>query len=332
MIAEDIILLLSYPDSEMKLKILRDLIGSIRSTTSFPVALATHWPIPEDIIRKVDYFIYDADDRPGENFNVYYHHTIPGDVTIKTKRFDPYHALSCINSIKNGATFLRNKFRHTHFFEHDSLINFPRYISVVQDKLKKAKFVGMQYEVPSQKIHGIVGNYFSFDTKWYDDHIPEISTWDEYKSYARDEKDGLLAECWLYHFFAVYNLMRDCYFLSSKEQQGLNIKGDVKVIGDVEPALFAYLSELVDHRLILFAHLYCPNGRSLDLVVNHNGNRENVRLTGTVLYWKVIEKTGCITVKSAEQSHVFDIDPAKEYTDTIFKFENNRMRCLKEID
>ena len=124
--------------------------------------------------------------------------------------------------------------------------------------------------------------------------------------------------------------MRDCCFLTPQEQVDLKVKGDIKTVGDREPGLFAYLSELADHRLILFTHLYCPDGRSLDVVINNNGIRESLHLSGVSLYWKVIQKAGRISVESAEQAHVFDIDPAKEYTETTFKFRDDKLLCLKE--
>lgn len=326
---DDIVLLLSYPDTPLKLSMLRDLIAAVRKTP-YPIALATHLPVPESIIKTVDYHIYDADDRPGEDFTVYYHHMIPGEVAIKTKRDSPYHALSGLSSIKNGVTALLHKTKNIHYFEHDSMLDFGAYIKFMSSHLKKKKFVGMTYSVPAQKLHGIVGNFFSVNAKWYDSHMPEIDTWAEYKTYACNQGDYLMAENWLHNFFVTHDMMKDCYFLSKAEQAPLSIKGDVKTIGDKEPGLYAYLSETADHRLMFLAHLYCPEGRSLSIVVDHNGRKDPIYLNGGVLYWRVIEKSGRISVSSALQSHSFVIDPAKEYTETTFKFDDNRILCLKE--
>ena len=332
---DDIIIFLAYPDTPVKLQLLRDVIGKVRKTIPCPILLATHLPVPEDIISQLDYFIYDRDDAPSSNYDVYYHYTAPNDLHIKTLRSLPYHGLSGYTSIKECATFLRNKAKHAHFFMYDTLMDYPAYVSLAKTKLGKLKWFGAEYHVPGQDINGICGSFYSFDVKWYDNHIPEVRTWEEYCSLARGDKDNLLGETWLHNYFADHKMLPSCYFVSAREINACNLTCDIQTTGNAELGLKAYLSELDDHRLILFVHLY-GDGQSLDIrmdiTINHDGHSEYMSLKNGDIFWKVIPKSGYVKVFTAGQSHEFAIDPKREYTQTVFKFADGKIKCLRECD
>jgi hypothetical protein len=332
---DDIIIFLAYPDTPVKLQLLRDVIGKVRKTISCPILLATHYPVPEDIISQLDYFIYDRDDAPSSNYDVYYHYTIPDYLHIKTLRSLPYHGLSGYTSIKECATFLRNKAKYAHFFMYDTIMDYLAYVALAKSKLRKAKWFGAEYHVPGQEINGICGSFYSFDVKWYDNHIPEVRTWEEYCSLAHGDKDNLLGETWLHNYFADHRMLSSCYFVSAKEMDTCNLKCDVQTTGNTELGLKAYLSELADHRLILFVHLYGdgqPLHIHLPVTVNYNGNIETLSLKNGAVYWKVIGKTGHVKVSSSGQTHEFVIDPKKEYTQTVFQFADGKIKCLRECE
>jgi hypothetical protein len=309
---------------------LRDLISDIRVAGPWPILLATHLPLPSDIQNQLDYFIYEKDDKPSEDYTIYYHYQVPGDLRIKTKRSSPYHALSGYTSLKSSMNFLRKKYRYLHYIQYDTIMRIPEYIEMATKKLKRFKFVGAEYRVPGQKLSGLVGTFFSCDIRWWDDSLPDVSTWDEYKSYGHDEGDNLMGENWLYNLFSDRGMIPSCYFLSVKEFKKYILVDKIQTRGNLEPGLQPYLSELEDHRLILFVHLYSPG--KLNFTVDVNGRRENIVLNSGMLYWKVIDKSGYVKISSAEQSFNFVIDKSKEYTDTVFKFNDNRMKCLRECD
>jgi len=321
----DVIILLCYPDMELKLNILRDQINDIHGSVPLPILLATHLPVPDDIIRQLDYFIYDKNDVPSNNYTTYYHYGVSG-LSIKSQRDLPYHALSAYSSIKNATTFLRDKFKYAHFFEYDTMARYKEFTKVIHTK--KVRFVGSNYEIPDQKLKGIYTSFFSFDIKWFDNKLPEIKTWDEYKSYGQNTGDYLLFENWLHNYFAAHKMIKDCYFLTPEEWNKCGIVVNIQTRRNKEPGLKAFLSELEDHRLIFFVCIY--GGGILDATVNYNGSENVINLNGNIIYWKVIEKKGHIKVSTKEQTVEFDIDPQKEYTDTVFEFDDQKMRCLKE--
>ncbi len=308
------------------MNILRDQINSIHSSISLPILLASHLPVPNDIINQVDYFLYDKNDTPSTNYTTYYHYGVTG-LRIKSRRDLPYHALSAYSSIKNAATFLKDKFKYAHFFEYDTMAEYKEYLKIAKHHLKKAKFMGSNYAIPDQKLLGIYTSFFSFDIKWFE-KLPVIKTWDEYKSYGRNTGDYLLFENWLHNYFSDHDMMKDCYFLTPEEWNRCGIVVNIQTRGNREPGLRAFLSELEDHRLIFFACIY--GGGNLDATVNYNGSENKINLNGNIIYWKVVEKKGHIKVFTKEQNIGFYIDPQKEYTDTTFEFSDQQMRCLKK--
>jgi hypothetical protein len=329
---DDVILTTCYPDTEAKLGMLRDLISRIRSTTSIPIALSTHYLIPSDIIDSLDYLIYDKNDAPSSDFTLYYHFSVPNDLHIRTRRQLPYHALSGYTSLKNAFSLFRDMFTRLHYIQYDTVMRIPEYISMATSKLKLQcyNFVGAEYRVPAQNLSGIVATFFSVDTKWFDSHLPQISTWEEWKSYGRDGGDSLMGENWLHNYFTDHGMIPYFYFMDTPEFSKYIISEKIQTREGSEPGLQVYLSELSTHQLILFVHLYTATG-SLSFTINRNGITKPITLNAGTVYWELLDKSGYVKVESREQSKEFLIDPTKEYTDTQFKFQDGKFKCLKEI-
>jgi hypothetical protein len=323
----DVILILCYPETPVKLDMVRDLIAQVDN--KYPICLTSHMPLPEDIVSTVEYFIYDKNDTLSENYTVYYHYTT-GNFRLRTRRSEPYHALAGYISQKSAATFLRNKFERLHYIQYDTVMRIPEYISMANDWLKKYDFVGAEYKVPAQKLQYIVGTFFSTNIRWYDNHLPEISSWDEYKAQSTGNDDMLLAENWLHDLFISRGMIGSCKFLLPEEVSKYMVKDKIQTRGGKEDGLIVRISELEDHRLIVFCHLY--NKGSLDFIISYNGIKENIVLDSGILYWKIIDKWGVLTIDSNEQHFMFDIDPKKEYTETRFELSDSSLKCLKNID
>jgi hypothetical protein len=322
----DVILTSCFPDTDEKMGMLKDLLGQVRRT-GIPVAITNHRPLPGEIIDLADYYFYDKEDILSENYTLYYHYS-SGGLTMKTQRSGPYHSLAGWMAVKLAMTALRNKFHRLHYIQYDTLMRMPEYIEYVNRRLDNHGYVGSKYEVPDQRLLGIVATFFSFNLKWFDDRIPEINTWEEYKSYGIDQGDNLMGENWLYHLYGQQGILPECYFLSREESSRFLIAEKIQTRNDEEPGLVAHISELEDHRLILLVHLY--NGqRKLNYTVNINGSVRNHTLEGGTIAWDIFDKTGFVDIMSKRQKIRFDIDPQKEYTETTFKFEDGKIRCLR---
>jgi len=325
----DCILIDSYADNSTKLQILSDQISRAKATTTLPIILTSHIPVPDAILKDVDYFIYDRNNALSENYVFSIHFDAQNYCNVKSKRSSPYHALSCYRSIKNGASFCRGKFNYVHFFEYDCLVNFPEYLSLVTPILNfDAKFVGQDYYIEAQNMKGIITNFFSFHTRWMDDFLVEIDNWDEFRNLGKGSGDHLMLENWLWDYFSSWDLINQCRFFHSGEAEHAIINANIEVPNDKEPGVRAYLSETSDHKLILFVHLYGGHGRVLPITINYMGLKETIPLAGGILYWKMFEKFGNISITTECQSKKFYIDPSKEYTDTTFSFADGRIKSL----
>jgi len=321
---KDCFLFLCYPDTWMKEQMLRESINKAYGLA--PIAVATHLPLPKDILEKIDYHIYDSNDCPSSNYNWFYHYNTD-DLHIRTANSTPYHGLSCLNSMWNGAALLKN-FDRVHFFEYDVLADFEKYRDFVNALIPPWKFVGCEYDVVLQSLKGVVTGFFSFDPKWFCKHVERFDSWAEFSRSGRDGNDNLMLENWLHNRFVDRGAYPDCRWLRPEESSSLIINDNIQTPGNKEPGLRAYISELEDHRIILFVHLY-GRDRHLRVSVKINESIEEVDIPGGVVCWWVTNKVGFIEVKSELQEIWFDIDPFEEYTRTVFKFDDGRFRCLK---
>lgn len=318
----DAILIDCYPDTKIKKNILKSCVKSFRKT-NLPIVLVSHLFVEED----VDYFIYDKNNALSENYNIFYHFDAPDYVKIRTARNAPYHSLSCLRSIKNGASF--QKFDKMHFFEADALID-TGYVDFASQLLDKHKFVGVEYRVDAQSLAGIVTNFFSFDRKWLDESIPDIDNWDDFAALGQGKWDYLLFENWMHNYFDTHQMLEDCYFMTPAECEKYIIDANIEVPGGREPGIRVWLSETKEDAVIVFIHLY--GGKiPVNMMVDCNGYTENITLHPGILYWQTMEKKGRVLVKTKFQHQKFDIIPDKDYSvDTTFKFNDDRIICRRE--
>jgi hypothetical protein len=280
----------------------------------------------------VDYHIYDKANVLSDNYSIDYYYMVPGELKIVTHRQTQYHALSCLQSIKNASAFFRDKFRYMHFFEADTIPRFPEYIDCVHKHLQKYTFAGSVFSIRDMQINGIVTNYFSCELWWFDDLMINVDTWDHYKREAKDCSGHqileIILESWMYNYFAQRNVLKDCSLLTVDEIRSCFKGINIEVRGNKEPALKVFLSEMENHKLLLLVYLDDYAGRSLPIVLNIHGHFQRDVISQGVVLWRIVEKSGFISVCSEQQTYEFRIDPDHTYTDTTFKFYTDSIKCL----
>ena len=329
MSSTDIIIIDTYPDTKVKVDILSDLIDDFRSHVDYPIALVSHIPIPSEILDKVDYHIYDRHNPLSHDYYIKYHYIVPGDLKLVTPRKGDYHSLACYTSIRNAMSLFRNRYMYAHFFEWDTMVDVSKYFEAVKQHLDTYHFIGHKFNFPfsAKMFSGIITNYFSCDIAWMDTHLLDIRNWDYYVSRGLGDDDNLMLESWLYNYFDQRSMLPFCYFGAD-----IPIKPNIGTRKDSEPLLVAELSETDDHRLMLFLRLEDYSGRSLKVnIYREFFNSEYGFLQsippGTVV-WFLIDKQGIINIWSDEQRIEFTIDPSKTYTDTMFRFYDDKYKCL----
>lgn len=116
-----IIIIGTYPDTQDKLNLLDKCLDKL-SKTDYDLMLVSHYPIPEFIQNKVDFYIYDKRNElePLDLTPVFWIHTHQFEVYIHGNG----HMLACSNNMFNGISLSSSLgYNYFYFIESDSLIN-----------------------------------------------------------------------------------------------------------------------------------------------------------------------------------------------------------------
>jgi hypothetical protein len=120
---KDIIIIGAYPNRSHKLEMLRECIEKVKPL-GYDIMVVSHYPIPEDIQREVDYVIYDKENLLIYNSCPEFFFNVEG---ISLKRYNlegGYHSLSCVKNINNGINFANYlKYRFFFYMECDNLFD-----------------------------------------------------------------------------------------------------------------------------------------------------------------------------------------------------------------
>jgi len=335
---DEVIIMDCYPNTEEKMDILLNSIDKAKET-NLPIALVTHYPLPLNIIEKVDYLIYDKNNPLSENYSLTFWMNSYKKLKIVTSLNNPYHGLCCLTSMKNAATFLRNKYNFAHFIEYDVEANLESYIKRANyHRSKGKKFIGFDYHHTIPKQDGIITNFFSFDIKWFDDNIIEMKKWSEYRDESARMCDrinatsDLILEHWIYHYFKDRNMLKDTYILSTEEKEKIIIRGNIRDQMDEEPEMHFRISETDDHKLIMFVmrddRVHSVGTYKVEHIVDGVSDIYEGTLESGKTEYSVMEKIGVIKVSSGNYYKEFVIDPNMTYQDTIFRFYDDRIKCI----
>ena len=333
---DDIFIIDCYPNTDEKMDILRESISRTKKTGK-PIAIVTHYILPNDVIESVDYVIYDKNNPLSENYGLTYWAVEPKVIKIVTSLDSAYHGLACLTSIKNGATFLRHKYKFAHFIEYDVIADLDKYLKKVNYyRQREKKFIGYDYHNTEPREDGFTTNFFSFDLSWFDDKMVTLSKWNEYQNeaYAISSRINKMAdmifEHWLYHYFEDREMLNDCYIMTLDEKKSIIIKGNVKDQTEEEPKVNIRISETIDRDILVLIN--SNNTTDESYKIEHNDIIvEGVIKPGKTV-WKKTRKIGVIKVTTDTMSKEFIIDPNEQYTSTIFKFYDNDIKCLVWAD
>lgn len=331
---DDIFVIDTYPSTEEKMGFLKDSIERTKKAGK-PIAIVTHYPLPEDILKSVDYVIFDKHNPLSENYSLTYWAVMPKEVKIVTSLTNSYHGLCCLTSMKNAATFLKDKYKFIHFLEYDTEVDLDKYLKTSNyHRVRGKKFIGFDYHWKIPKQDGIITNIFTIDANWFDEKMILLRKWKDYdaESWKMSRRIGkesdLILEHWMWNYFCDRDMLKDSQILAKTEKDELVIRGNMKDQMDEEPDMHFRLSETDDHKLIMFI-------LRDDRVKNsawYKMTQGDTVYEGTVDYGKLayhmFEKSGIIEVESEFFKKQFIIDPEHIYQETIFRFYDDRMKCM----
>jgi autotransporter strand-loop-strand O-heptosyltransferase len=331
---DDIFVIDTYPCTEEKMGFLVEAIERIKKINK-PIAIVTHYPLPAHILESVDYVIYDKNNPLSENYSLTYWAVVHKTVKVVTSLTSSYHGLCCLSSMKNATTFLKDKYKFLHFIEYDTIVDLEKYLKVSnyhRARNKKIVCFDYHYEVPKQD--GIITNIFSLDIEWFDGKMVTLRKWDEYYNEAQRMSSRLkkgadmILEHWMWHYFEDRDMLKDTMILSKEEKNTLIVNGNLKDRMDEEPEMHFRLSETDNHKIVFFIiRDDRVNGDAWYKVTYKDQIYEGTVNFGKIAHY-MFDKEGTITVETEKYKREFEIDPNETYTNTIFRFYDDNIKCL----
>ena len=332
---DDIFVIDCYPNTDEKMGILRDSIARTKKIGK-PIAIVTHYALPQDVLDSVDYVIYDKHNPLSENYSLTFWAVLPNTLKVVTSLTNSYHGLCCLTSMKNAATFLKDKYKYIHFIEYDTEVKLDEYLKKSNyHRARGKKFICFDYHWAIPKQDGIITNLFSMDANWFDDKMVLLRKWNEYnnESHAMCSRIGkesdVILEHWMWNYFADRDMLKDTQILTKEENNELVIRGNMKDQMDEEPEMHFRLSETDDHKLLLIVMRDDRASNTADYKIVHGKDVYEGNVRHGRMDWYLLEKKGIIHVETKNFTKDFVIDPDHIYTETIFRFFDDHIKCLR---
>jgi autotransporter strand-loop-strand O-heptosyltransferase len=178
-----------WPDNPEKMASLVETIGQVRAT-GHPVLVSSHYPLPEEVIKLADYYIYEKEDIMSGDDHPIYWRTKP-DGTVEQKRANvEYQGVAAINCFRNAIDFCRGRFDWIYQMGADMEVDLPEWLSLVLASDKP--MVCIPYE---GRKDGIGGGLWAGTVPMLDRVIPRLRSWKEYADKYPDVR--FVVERWL---------------------------------------------------------------------------------------------------------------------------------------
>ena len=173
----------SHCDTKAKMDTLIETIKQVQPY-GYPILLASHLPLPGDVISMADYYIYDKNDpmSPETDMPVYWR-TLPDGMTETTHSSIPCHALAGHMNIANALDFCQDKFDFIFKIGYDAEVDVDRWVQLVNASTKPIVFA--KYENREGVANGdiIAGSIAYMNAIWL-----RIKTWEEFAAKFGDNR------------------------------------------------------------------------------------------------------------------------------------------------
>jgi autotransporter strand-loop-strand O-heptosyltransferase len=326
----EIFVLGTYPDSARKLDLLRKNIFILKRF-KLPICVVSHYPIPMDIQKEVDYVVYDTMNIVGSvNFKMFSWYVGSNVKICYLTLYDRYHGASILLSFKNSLKLLLGRFSVMHYMESDTFVYMDKYLSISRKEIydNSKKFVSYEGE-------GTIGtNCFSCDISWFNNILIDFRSHEDYL--AMDEKmrsipndnGDIILEGWLFRYFCFYKAISDVVCL---DRHDIFIVYNSNLFNDF---LRFVVCEDTDSNIVLFVirDRESDNSPKVYKMVN--------KKTGEVISHKGIGVLCCDTYKFPKndceiECYVNDvmvkeikIDSSSVYSENLFYYEDKSTQCV----
>jgi autotransporter strand-loop-strand O-heptosyltransferase len=317
-IDDDICIIDCYPDNEDKLNILREKI-KILKTLGKHILVVTHYPLPDDISKNIDYLIFDKRNIMSEEWRlIYWFQKDDLKVIYSNPKQYKYHAVGCYTSLKNAVNLIIDKYKFAHFIEYDVDVDITiKHLVEARYQLQEGKSLFAIKYHNSISREGINTALFSFNIKWMYDALPEINTWAEYQKLYHNNDP--IFEDWFYELIK-----------RKKGTQGIHlIDRNIENLIEREGHVHFLISETDDNKIMLFI-INVDKEKSFDYKVVYNGGEDvhegNIGINDA--HYSIFEKKGTIECYSGYIYQKYELDEKVIYEGTRFKFKDGKINCI----
>jgi len=164
-----------YVNTEEKKKVLIDYINQIKKMPGFDILLVSHIPMSEDVVKLVNYFIYDSDNflLPMENTPV----TWFAVGNLKINIFSCRHGYAFIKNVHNALKFIKSFDYDTFIFsDYDNILN-DNDISKIENipqllvDNNKKMFVFKDYNPSTTRGYSYESKFFAANVSYFADNV-----------------------------------------------------------------------------------------------------------------------------------------------------------------
>jgi len=326
-----------YADNQEKRKLLKDTIKKVKDK-GFPIIITTHYPLPEDIQKEVDFILFEKENILSDDWSLNYWYEAKNYLKIVGKfEHGNYQSAAILSMIKNALNFCSDRYIFGHYIESDTIIDLDKYL----DKVKKErnKFVGFEYLIDS----GITTNIMSFDIKWFNSKLKRVSSWKEYQEIGQEiakksnRNEEFVFEHWLHRYFTVYDMFKYSTIFSNEIANDIIINRNIINKSDKEPKIRALLSDIKDsNETLLFIINNSENSINYKVIDKYNNNEtDDMKIEKSMVHWYKFKKRKDIyNIEVYINNEIFktlELDPNKIYDETTFKFYDNSIECVKWV-
>lgn len=180
-----------YPNSQDKMNTLIETIGQIQGM-GYPVLVTSHYPLPQSVLEKADYYLYEQRDiMSGDDKPIYHRTGTDGQIEQKQCTLE-YQGVAAINCFRNAIDFCKNRYDWIYQMCADIEVDLDDWLNKVY--VAKKPMVCIPYE---GRQDGIGGGLWAGKSEVLDKVIPYLDSWKEYAEKYPDVR--FVVERWLFN-------------------------------------------------------------------------------------------------------------------------------------
>jgi hypothetical protein len=319
---KEIFVLSCYCNTSEKIEYLYQNIKVIKRL-NIPIAISSHYPVPEFIYNQVNFFIYDGNNILAPDWSMS-HWYKKGDFKIMYENpyKPPYHGAAVYSNLKNAVNSLVDKYTVMHFLEGDSMGDYGMYLDIVRKEWDSGKrVIGFPFSSSTTgEPTGLTTNILTADIGLLKFCLPEVKNWDEYTN--------IVPNCYLLENLLLGRMISMGFshyigFIPIENRQRIAFKDRCAVISNVVHFIFC---DIEPNNLVLF--VINAIGKDTTYKIDIEGQGQiNEFIKNYDFHYYLLDKTNKKVTCSTEDefSHDFFINENSTFFNNRFKMDNSSM-------